>query len=276
MCRHCGIYRSALKAGDRLALVGRNGAGKTTLLRTLAGIYEPLIGQIKLSGKLSTLLDSSLGMNVDMSGRENITLRGLYNGMSSADINRMAEDVAEFAELGEFLELPVKFYSSGMVLRLAFAMATAVHPEILLMDEWMLAGDANFMEKARARVDAFVNKAEILVLSTHNEEIVLKWATRVIWMDQGRIIQDGPAETVLESYLGRPPIHPVDKLANRLGYHTGDNVGIAPIRPVASASFGLSGRSAGLGGSAGGLLAWNPGRGRCLAERSAPGFPRPV
>jgi lipopolysaccharide transport system ATP-binding protein len=202
----------SLKAGDRLALVGRNGAGKTTLLRTLAGIYEPLIGQIKLSGKLSTLLDSSLGMNVDMSGRENITLRGLYNGMSSADINRMAEDVAEFAELGEFLELPVKFYSSGMVLRLAFAMATAVHPEILLMDEWMLAGDANFMEKARARVDAFVNKAEILVLSTHNEEIVLKWATRVIWMDQGRIIQDGPAETVLESYLGRPPIHPVDKL----------------------------------------------------------------
>jgi lipopolysaccharide transport system ATP-binding protein len=194
-----------LRPGDRLALVGGNGAGKTTLLRVLAGIYEPNRGHVHIEGKVSTLLDAGLGMNVDLSGRENIALRGLYNGMSKAEIDALADDVAAFAELGEFLELPVRFYSSGMVVRLAFAMATAIHPQVLLMDEWMLAGDANFLDKARARIEAFVSKAEILVLSTHVESIVLKWATRVIWLDQGRVIADGPAEEVMASYLGRPP-----------------------------------------------------------------------
>jgi len=160
---------------------------------------------VHIEGKVSTLLDAGLGMNVDLSGRENIALRGLYNGMSKAEIDALADDVAAFAELGEFLELPVRFYSSGMVVRLAFAMATAIHPQVLLMDEWMLAGDANFLDKARARIEAFVSKAEILVLSTHVESIVLKWATRVIWLDQGRVIADGPAEEVMASYLGRPP-----------------------------------------------------------------------
>jgi lipopolysaccharide transport system ATP-binding protein len=195
-----------LREGDRLALVGGNGAGKTTLLRVLAGIYEPAQGHVHIEGKISSLLDSSLGMNVDLSGRENISLRGYYNGMSPAEIAELAEDVAQFAELGEFLELPVRFYSSGMVVRLAFAMATAIHPQVLLMDEWMLAGDANFLDKAKARIEAFVNKAEILVLSTHVEGIVLKWATRVIWLDQGRVMADGPAEEVLAQYLGRPPV----------------------------------------------------------------------
>lgn len=199
----------SLQAGDRLALVGRNGAGKTTLLRALAGIYEPQSGHIRLEGRVSTLLDSSLGMNVDMTGEENVTLRGLYNGMTRAEISRMAEDVADFAELGEFFRLPVKFYSSGMTLRLAFGMATSVHPQILLMDEWMLAGDANFLDKARSRVDAFVRKAEILVLSTHNDDVVRKWATRVIWLDQGRIVQDGTADEVLASYLGQTIPAPV-------------------------------------------------------------------
>ena len=199
-----------LRPGDRLALVGGNGAGKTTLLRVLAGIYEPVLGHIHIEGKLSTLLDAGLGMNVELSGRENIALRGYYNGMSNAEISRLADDVAEFAELGEFLELPVRFYSSGMVVRLAFAMATAIHPEVLLMDEWMLAGDASFLDKARARIEAFVSKAEILVLSTHIEGIVLKWATRVIWLDQGRVIADGPAEQVMAAYLGRPAAVPAE------------------------------------------------------------------
>ncbi len=192
-----------LNPGDRLALVGGNGAGKTTLLRTLAGIFEPISGRLRVEGVVGSLLDATLGMNPELSGRENIMLRGLYNGMSKANIARMAEDVAEFAELGEFLELPVRFYSSGMSIRLAFAMATAIKPEILLMDEWFLAGDAGFMEKARQRLENLVRKAEILVLSSHLEGIVLEWATRVIWLDDGRIREDGPAHEVLEHYLGR-------------------------------------------------------------------------
>jgi lipopolysaccharide transport system ATP-binding protein len=192
-----------LNPGDRLALVGGNGAGKTTLLRTLAGIFEPISGRLRVEGVVGSLLDATLGMNAELSGRENIMLRGLYNGMSKADIALMAEDVAEFAELGEFLELPVRFYSSGMSVRLAFAMATAIKPQILLMDEWFLAGDAGFIEKARHRLESLVRKAEILVLSSHLEGIVLEWATRVIWLDRGRIREDGPAQEVLERYLGR-------------------------------------------------------------------------
>jgi lipopolysaccharide transport system ATP-binding protein len=192
-----------LNPGDRLALVGGNGAGKTTLLRTLAGIFEPIAGRLRVEGVVGSLLDATLGMNPELSGRENIMLRGLYNGMSKAEIALMAEDVAEFAELGEFLELPVRFYSSGMSVRLAFAMATAIKPQILLMDEWFLAGDAGFMEKARHRLESLVRKAEILVLSSHLEGIVLEWATRVIWLDGGRVREDGPAQEVLEHYLGR-------------------------------------------------------------------------
>ena len=192
-----------LRPGDRLALVGGNGAGKTTLLRALSGIYEPIAGRLYTEGNVGALLDSTLGMNPELSGRENIMLRGLYNKLSKAEIVKMADDVAEFAELGEFLELPVRFYSSGMSVRLAFGMATAIRPQILLMDEWFLAGDAAFMEKARVRLETLVREAKILVLSTHMEGIVRSWATRVIWLDHGRIREDGEVETVLGHYLNQ-------------------------------------------------------------------------
>jgi lipopolysaccharide transport system ATP-binding protein len=206
----------ALQAGDRLALVGGNGAGKTTLLRALAGVYEPTAGRVRVQGAVGALLDASLGMNPDLSGRENIMLRGLYNGMSKREIALMAEDVAAFAELGEFLELPVRFYSSGMGVRLAFAMATAIRPQVLLMDEWFLAGDAAFMDKARQRMESLVRDAEILVLSTHNDAVVLEWATRVIWLDQGRVREDGPVREVLGHYLGRDLSEvPVSEIAAR-------------------------------------------------------------
>ncbi len=194
-----------LHPGDRLAIVGGNGAGKTTLLRVLAGIYEPVLGHVHVNGVLGSLLDASLGMNMDLTGRENIILRGLYNGMSKSAVDAMAEDVASFAELGEFLELPVRFYSSGMTIRLAFGMATAMKPQVLLMDEWFLAGDAAFMSKATARLESLVHGAEILVLSTHSDSVVTAWATRVIWLDQGRVREDGPARDVLAHYLGRDP-----------------------------------------------------------------------
>ncbi len=185
----------SLTSGDRLALIGGNGAGKTTLLRTVAGIYEPVMGRVRVQGSLSALLDTNLGMNIDGTGRENIMLRGLYDGLSRSELSRLEEDVAEFAGLGDFLDLPLRTYSSGMLVRLGFAMATAIRPQILLMDEWFLAGDAEFMEKARKRLEDMVRGAEILVLSTHQAVIVQNWCTRVLWLDQGRVRADGTPDT---------------------------------------------------------------------------------
>ena len=189
-----------LRTGDRLGLVGTNGAGKTTLLRTIAGIYEPVVGRVRVDGSLNALLDPMLGMTGDLTGRENIMLRGLYNGFTAPQIRLLEQDVQAFAELGEFLDLPVRFYSSGMVIRLGFALATAIRPEVLLMDEWFLAGDASFVAKARARLESVVRGAEILVLSSHMSGAILDWCTRVIWMDHGRIRMDGPAAHVMACY----------------------------------------------------------------------------
>jgi lipopolysaccharide transport system ATP-binding protein len=193
----------SLHGGDRLGLIGANGAGKTTLLRTLAGIYEPVMGRMVIQGSLNALLDAGLGMNMELTGRENIMLRGLYNGLPRAGLARLEEDVAEFASLGDFLDLPVRIYSAGMVIRLGFALATAIRPEILLMDEWILAGDAQFMERARHRLEAMVRSADILVLSTHDTQIVTEWCSRALWLDQGRVRLDGSPDQVVDAYLGR-------------------------------------------------------------------------
>jgi lipopolysaccharide transport system ATP-binding protein len=201
-----------LRPGDRLGLVGGNGAGKTTLLRTLAGIYEPVRGRIRVQGSLNALLDPNLGMNSDLTGRENIMLRGLYAGLSKTEGRALEDDVQEFADLGDFMDLPVRIYSSGMTVRLGFALATAIRPQLLLMDEWFLAGDYNFMQKARGRIESMVRGAEILVLSSHAHSVVAAWCTRVLWMDDGRIKADGAPQDVLEQYLG----HTVPPLADDL------------------------------------------------------------
>jgi lipopolysaccharide transport system ATP-binding protein len=201
----------SLGSGDRLGLIGSNGAGKTTLLRTLAGIYEPVVGRIRVQGSMNALLNVQLGMNPDLTGRENIMLRGLYDGLARPALARLADDVGSFADLGDFLDLPVRIYSAGMMVRLAFALATAIRPQILLMDEWILAGDAAFLERARVRLEDMVRGAEILILSTHVTSVVQTWCSRVIWLDQGRVREDGPAEIVLDNYLkaaappGQPP-----------------------------------------------------------------------
>ena len=193
----------SLRSGDRLGLVGTNGAVKTTLLRTLAGIYEPVAGRVTVDGSLNALLDTQLGMNGELTGRENILLRGLYNGLSKPRIRQLEEDVANFAELGEFLELPVRFYSSGMVVRLGFALATAINPQVLLMDEWFMAGDARFLSKAMARLENVVQGAEILVLSSHSNQAIQQWCTRALWLDHGRIKADGPVAQVMDAYMER-------------------------------------------------------------------------
>ncbi|HEY0184505.1 MAG TPA: ABC transporter ATP-binding protein [Rhodopila sp.] len=194
-----------LGSGDRLGLVGSNGAGKTTLLRVLAGIYEPVLGQVRVRGSLNALLDPNLGMNLDLTGRENILLRGLYNGLPRSALPRLEEDVADFAELADFIDLPVRIYSAGMVVRLGFALATAIKPQILLMDEWFLAGDAVFLDKARQRLEEMVRGADILVLSSHQSDIIRTWCGRALWLDQGHVIADGPTDEVLDRYLGSVP-----------------------------------------------------------------------
>lgn len=192
----------SLAAGDRLGLVGSNGAGKSTLLRALAGIYEPLRGRVRITGTLNALLETNLGMNMELTGRENIMLRGLYAGLRPAAIDALADDVERFAELGEFMDLPVRFYSSGMVIRLGFGLATAIRPQVLLMDEWFMAGDATFQEKAHKRLESVVRGAEILVITSHMPRIIRDWCTRVIWLEGGRIRADGAPAEVLEAYLG--------------------------------------------------------------------------
>jgi lipopolysaccharide transport system ATP-binding protein len=140
-------------------------------------------------------------MNLELTGRENIRLRGLFDKLSQKQIEQLEEDVEEFAELGQFLDLPVRMYSSGMIVRLGFGMATAIKPQILLMDEWLLAGDAAFMEKAKRRLENMVRGAEMLVLSSHSAQIIMQWCNRVIWMDSGQIKADGTPEEVLSAYL---------------------------------------------------------------------------
>ncbi len=191
----------SLRPGDRLGLIGRNGAGKTTLLRALAGIYEPVEGRVLVRGRIGTLLDTSLGMNPELSGRENIRLRGLFFGLSDKAITEVEQDVETFAGLGSFMDLPLKTYSSGMGVRLSFGLATAIMPQVLIMDEWFMAGDESFMRRAAQRISGLVEGAEILVISTHMPEIVEKWCTRLLWMEQGRVVMDGPMDQVLPAYL---------------------------------------------------------------------------
>lgn len=188
----------AVAPGERVALVGHNGAGKTTLLRTLAGVYEPVGGRLEVAGTIGTLIDPSAGMDPDSTGRENIVLRGLFRGMAPGECAAMAEEVGAFSGLGEFLDVPVRTYSAGMAVRLSFAAATLMAPEILLMDEWFLAGDADFMARARERLERLVREAEILVLATHDMDIVRQWCTRAIRLGAGRIEADGPVAEVLD------------------------------------------------------------------------------
>jgi lipopolysaccharide transport system ATP-binding protein len=157
---------------------------------------------VRIQGTLNALLDPNQGMNPELTGRENVALRGRYHRMGHEAVEALQEDVRSFAELGDFFDLPTRIYSSGMVIRLAFAMATAIRPQVLLMDEWFLAGDASFREKARERLETMVRGADILVLSTHMNDIVRSWCTRVIWLEDGRVRADGPTDEVMDAFSG--------------------------------------------------------------------------
>ncbi len=191
--------------GDRVALLGHNGAGKTTLLRVLAGIYEPLAGGVTVEGRVTPMFDIHLGIDPESTGYENIILRGLYLGLSRAESLAKTDSVAEFTELGEFLKFPVRTYSAGMQARLAFAMATCVEPEILLLDEGIGAGDAAFVEKASKRLDGFIESAGILVLASHAPHLVRRLCNKAVVMEHGRVIWTGDVEQGLRDHLGVGP-----------------------------------------------------------------------
>jgi ABC-2 type transport system ATP-binding protein/lipopolysaccharide transport system ATP-binding protein len=190
--------------GDRVGVIGPNGAGKSTLLRTVAGIYEPTAGRVLVGGRITTLFSLNVGIEQEATGFENITLRGLAAGMSRREIEQRAANIADFTELGEHLNLPLHTYSTGMRARLAFAIATAVEPDILLMDEWIGAGDAAFIEKARKRLQAVVDSARVLVLASHNEGLLKRVCNRIIELDGGQVRRTGNTETVLHSERKTP------------------------------------------------------------------------
>lgn len=185
-----------MRPGERIGLTGHNGSGKTTLLRTLCGVYAPTSGRLSVSGRVVSLLDINLGMDPDGTGYENIMMRGIVMGMTPKQIAARLTDIAEFTDLGEYLTMPIRTYSSGMQMRLAFAVSTSVDADVLLMDEWLSVGDAEFQDKAAHRLRAMVNRTPILVIATHSVELVNKTCTRVIRLEQGKISSDMAVEQV--------------------------------------------------------------------------------
>jgi ABC-type polysaccharide/polyol phosphate transport system ATPase subunit len=189
-----------LRNGDRIGLVGQNGAGKTTLLRVLAGVYPPTSGAVQIIGRVSPMFDISLGMSPDSTGIENIKVCGALWGLSRAEIAAGIDDIVEFTELGDYLKIPVRTYSAGMLLRLSFAIATLRQPEILLLDEVIGVGDASFMARAKARLDKIVSRAQILVVSSHSDKIIRDLCDKVIWLDKGSVAAFGAVDEVLAAY----------------------------------------------------------------------------
>jgi len=191
-----------LRDGDRVGLLGHNGAGKSTLLRLLSGVYVPSQGNARIDGEIGSLIDISLGIDPEATGRENIYLRGALLGMNKAELAERMEDIIAFSELGDFIDMPLRTYSTGMHLRLAFAVSTTVRPQILLMDEWLAVGDENFKHKAEERMRTLVQSTNILVIASHSRELILETCNRVLWLEHGKIRMDGPAADVVAAYFG--------------------------------------------------------------------------
>lgn len=189
-----------LRPGDRLGVVGQNGAGKTTLLRVLAGIYYPTIGTITCVGKRMPLTDITVGQDDEATGYEMIQLRGVLLGLRQAEIDAKVDEIAEFSGLGEFLNLPIRTYSSGMALRLFFSIATSIAADIILMDEWIAAGDEAFIEKANARLQALVDRAHIIVIASHSRATLQRICNRGLLLEGGRIKCSGSLEEVYAAY----------------------------------------------------------------------------
>jgi lipopolysaccharide transport system ATP-binding protein len=180
----------SITEGERVALVGHNGSGKTTLLRAIAGVYQPASGEMRVQGTISTLFDIAQGFDPDATGRENVVVRGMMMGLTRLQILGRMDDIREFSGLGDYLDLPTRVYSSGMSMRLAFAVATSVRRDIVLMDEWLSVGDADFAEGAERRLNDYLDQSSILVIATHSDALVQKLCSRRIELHQGCVVSD--------------------------------------------------------------------------------------
>lgn len=185
---------------DRIGLVGHNGSGKTSLLRVLAGIYYPTGGSIYIKHKVTSLIDLNLGIDPEATGRENIKLRAAILGLKPKEIEEIVEPIIEFTGLGNFIDLPYRIYSAGMQLRLAFAVATTIKPKILVMDEWLSAGDAEFQKKANKRLDLVINQSDAFIFASHSSELVKNNCNRLIALDHGEIVFDGSPRDFYKDY----------------------------------------------------------------------------
>ena len=189
-----------LRHGARVGLIGHNGAGKTTLLRVLAGVYEPNRGRVSVEGKICSLFDLGFGMNPEANGYNNIILRGLHLGLSRQEITQRLASIAEFTELGPYLDMPLRTYSAGMRTRLAFAVSTSITSEIMLIDEGILAGDVHFLNKVHERLSGFLGGTSIVVLATHSPDLLRAWCDSAIYMRAGKVVQIGPVAEMLAAY----------------------------------------------------------------------------
>jgi ABC-type polysaccharide/polyol phosphate transport system ATPase subunit len=196
------LQNVSLRLGDgqRIGIVGHNGAGKSTLLKLLAGIYPPTEGKRVVKGRISSLFDIALGFEVDANGWENIAYRSYLQGETPKSLRSKIDPIASFSELGDYLNMPVRYYSAGMIVRLAFSIATAIEPEILLVDEVLSVGDMAFQHKARQRIHEMIAKAEIIVVVSHDLESLAKICDQAIWMDHGTVRQFGPVQEIIDAY----------------------------------------------------------------------------
>ncbi len=220
----------SLKQGDRVGLVGHNGAGKSTLLRLLSGIYEPTRGSAKISGKIAPVFDLGIGMDPEISGLENIIVRGLFLGMTAKEMEARVDDIADFTELGDYLQMPLRTYSTGMRVRLALGVVTSIDPEILILDEGIGAVDAAFLNKAKDRLKDLVKRSGILVFASHSDEFLFELCDSAIWMDEGHVKQRGSLREVLTGYKGRDPFE-------NMSQETLERFGVAP-EPVSTTNGG--------------------------------------
>ena len=198
-----------ITAGERVGLIGHNGAGKTTMLRVLSGIYHPTQGEALIQGDVVSLIDISLGIDPEATGRENIRLRSAMLGFTPEQTRERMDEIIDFSGLGDFIEMPFRTYSTGMQLRLAFAVSTTVSPQILIMDEWLSTGDENFRERAEQRMRRVVDSTDILILASHTRPLLTANCDRIIWLEHGKIRRDGDAATILNEYFG-PELGPTE------------------------------------------------------------------
>lgn len=205
-----------LREGDRVGLVGHNGAGKSTLLRLLSGIYEPTRGSADIRGRVAPVFDLGVGMDPEISGYENIIIRGLFLGQTRKQMKAKMEEIADFTELGEYLSMPLRTYSTGMRIRLALGVVTSIEPEILLLDEGIGAVDAAFMAKARDRLQALVERSGILVFASHSNDFLAQLCNTALWVNHGQIRDAGLVPDIVESYEGKGAGDHVRRLLTRM------------------------------------------------------------